>query len=82
MHVGALEFVWLSVSTAYWIAFGPHGPRAEPPPGENWKIVRYTVYGLLVSAAVFYGTHHFARPPPKTMSEEWQKATNEYARVS
>ena len=32
--------------TAYWIAFGPHGPRALPPPGENWAIFKYTMLGV------------------------------------
>ncbi|KAF2092954.1 COX4-domain-containing protein [Rhizodiscina lignyota] len=63
---------------AYWIAFGPHGPRAEPPPGEGWKVFRYTMYGLVVSSIVFAITRYFARPPPRTMTKEWQEASNEY----
>jgi hypothetical protein len=30
---------------------------------------------------VYYAIHAFAKPPPKTMSKEWQEATNEYAKV-
>jgi len=63
---------------AYWIAFGPHGPRAEHPPGENWQVIKYTIYCLGVSGFIFWLSRHFAGPHPKTMSREWQEATNEY----
>ncbi|KAI7375483.1 hypothetical protein KC328_g15415, partial [Hortaea werneckii] len=63
---------------AYWVAFGPHGPRALPPPGENWKVFRLTMYGVLASLAIFLATRSFARGPPRTMTKEYQEATNEY----
>ncbi|KAJ9149813.1 hypothetical protein NKR23_g3939 [Pleurostoma richardsiae] len=63
---------------AYWIAFGPHGPRAVPPPGEGKKVALYTVVGLGVSLAIFAAMRSFAKPPPHTMTKEWQEATNEY----
>jgi len=63
---------------AYWIAFGPHGPRAEASPGENAYILRMIGYCLLASGGLFWLVRHFANPPPKTMSKEWQEATNEY----
>lgn len=34
--------------------------------------------GIGVSAAVFLFIRSLARPPPKTMSREWQEKTNEY----
>lgn len=33
------------------------------------------------SLAIFYAIHLFARPLPRTMTKEWQEATNEYAKV-
>lgn len=42
----------------------------------------YTAIGVGISAALFYGIHAFARPPPRTMTKEWQEATNEYLKVS
>ena len=66
---------------AYWVAFGPHGPRALPPPGENWKVFRLTMYGVLASLAIFLATRSFARGPPRTMTKEYQEATNEYMKV-
>lgn len=69
-------------SIAWWIAFGPHGPRAETPPGEWGRVWFYTAVGIAVSAVLFYGIHSFARPPPRTMTKEWQEATNEYLKVS
>jgi cytochrome c oxidase subunit 4 len=67
--------------TAYYIAFGPHGPRALPPPGEGMKIFSYTVIGLIVSFGIFTFAHSMARPPPATMTKEYQEKTNEYLRV-
>lgn len=90
MSFGFLEDAWFTKEslkltrvyfTAYYIAFGPHGPRAEAPPGEGWKIVRYTTFFVGVSFALFFFTRMFARGPPKTMAAEWQEATNEYMKV-
>jgi cytochrome c oxidase subunit 4 len=67
--------------TAYYIAFGPHGPRALPPPGEGKKIFGYTIIGLLISFGVFTFARMMARPPPATMTKEYQEKTNEYLRV-
>lgn len=36
----------------------------------------------VASFLVFYAIHYFAKPFPKTMSKEWQEASNEYAKVS
>jgi len=63
---------------SYWIAFGPHGPRAPPPPGEARKIFIYTTVGLGAATLVWYFVRAFARPPPRTMDKEWQEKTNEY----
>ncbi|KAH1610326.1 Cytochrome c oxidase subunit 5 [Aspergillus fumigatus] len=65
---------------AYWIAFGPHGPRAVPPKGESMRIFFKVAQLTLVSLALFYVIHLFAKPKPKTMTKEWQEATNEYAK--
>ncbi|KAI9042771.1 cytochrome c oxidase subunit IV family protein [Aspergillus affinis] len=64
---------------AYWIAFGPHGPRAQAPKGEGLKIFIKVAQLTTVSVAIFYAIHMFAKPQPKTMSKEWQEASNEYA---
>jgi len=63
---------------AYWIAFGPHGPRAEDAPGEGFSLLKWTTIVVALSMGAFYIVHHFARPPPKTMSKEWQEATDKY----
>ncbi|KAF9894754.1 Cytochrome c oxidase subunit 5A [Aspergillus nanangensis] len=64
---------------AYWIAFGPHGPRAQVPKGENMRVFIKVAQLTAVSFAIFYVIHLFAKPQPKTMSKEWQEASNEYA---
>lgn len=70
-----------SPNAAYWIAFGPHGPRALPPPDEGKKVLLYTFIGLGVSFVVFAAMRMVANPAPHTMNKEWQEATNEYLKV-
>ena len=41
----------------------------------------YTVIGLGFSLLLFAGVRSFAKPPPHTMTKEWQEATNEYLKV-
>ncbi|KAL2264417.1 hypothetical protein VTK26DRAFT_3304 [Humicola hyalothermophila] len=62
---------------AYWIAFGPHGPRSLPPPGENKKVALYTAVGVGFSLLLFSALRFFAKPAPATMTKEWQEKTNE-----
>ena len=69
------------MSIAYWIAFGAHGPRALPPPGEGWKVAAYTAIAVGVSFVVFMGVRMFAKGPPATMTKEYQEMTNEYLKV-
>ncbi|KAK4115640.1 cytochrome c oxidase subunit IV [Canariomyces notabilis] len=66
---------------AYWIAFGPHGPRALPPPGENKTVALGVAAGIAVSLGIFVLVRSFAKPAPHTMTKEWQEATNEYLRA-
>lgn len=66
---------------AYWIAFGPHGPRAEDPPGEGWQVLRIVVTALAASLVIFGGLRLVAKPPPHTMTKEWQEASNEQLKV-
>ncbi|ROT34968.1 cytochrome c oxidase polypeptide V [Sodiomyces alkalinus F11] len=63
---------------AYWIAFGPHGPRATDPPGQSSRVLLGTVVGIAVSFAIFGLIRAFAKPGPSTMNKEWQEAANEY----
>ena len=66
---------------AYWIAFGPHGPRALPPPGEGWKVFKYTMIGCGISVVIFMLERTQARGAPRTMTKEYQEMTNEYLKV-
>ena len=77
-HVRELTYTSFA---AYWIAFGPHGPRALPPPGENWMVFRYTMLGVGISFLLFWAIRTQARPAPKTMNAQYQEMTNEYLRV-
>ncbi|EAS30797.3 cytochrome c oxidase subunit IV [Coccidioides immitis RS] len=79
MKVDWHEMTLQEKKAAYWIAFGPHGPRAETPKGEGMKVFIQVAKYMLISFGVFYAIRMAAGPAPKTMSKEWQEATNEYA---
>jgi cytochrome c oxidase subunit 4 len=65
---------------AYYIAFGPHGPRtAVSPPGTGLKVALGTVGLIGVAAALFAAIRSQAPPPPKTISKEWEEASNKIA---
>ena len=70
-----------TVQTAYYIAFGAHGPRAGSPPGEAWKVLAYTGIGVGVSFVIFMLIRMGAGGAPSTMNKEYQEATNEYLKV-
>jgi cytochrome c oxidase subunit 4 len=96
----------ISFVLAYYVAFGPHGPRAPVnPPGTTVKIFT-GVSALIGAAGLLYvgfraiGTLSFfpvydnvkffllkktlppvtAPPPPKTITKEWEEASNERAK--
>ncbi|KAI9846154.1 MAG: Cytochrome c oxidase subunit 5A [Sclerophora amabilis] len=75
------ELTLAEKKAAYWIAFGPHGPRAGNPPGENMKIFSYTMIGIGVAFGMFLFARAMAKPAPSTMNKEWQEQTNEYLKV-
>jgi len=63
---------------AYWIAFGPHGPRAGSPPGENMKVFTGVMLGLGATTVLWIIIRMSAKGDPATMTKEYQEATNEY----
>lgn len=68
--------------TAYYIAFGPHGPRRPPPPDEGRNVFLLSSAVIAGAFAVFAFTRMFASPiRPRTMTKEWQEATEEYLKV-
>ncbi|EKG19669.1 Cytochrome c oxidase subunit IV [Macrophomina phaseolina MS6] len=78
MKVDWKELTLQEKKAAYWIAFGPHGPRALPAPDENKKVVLYTLLGVAAAGVLFGLTRVFAGPPPATMTKEYQEASEEY----
>jgi len=79
MKVDWNEMTLQEKKAAYWVAFGPHGPRAETPPGENSKVFWYTLIGCAVGGLIFFVTHEtLSGSSPRTLNKEWQEATNEY----
>lgn len=53
-----------------------------PDPSEKWQILKLTTYAMIATTVIFVLIRLGARGTPKTMSEEWQTAQNEYLRVS
>ncbi|WWC57992.1 uncharacterized protein I303_100527 [Kwoniella dejecticola CBS 10117] len=64
---------------AYFVAFGPHGPRT--PVNEKGHGIKVFA-GVLAAVGAAYGTFLFVRsqapPPPATMSQEYQDQMTEY----
>ncbi|KAL8856401.1 MAG: hypothetical protein Q9178_006971 [Gyalolechia marmorata] len=81
MKVNWHEMTLQEKKAAYWIAFGPHGPRALDPPGEGKKVFWYTTLAIVVAGVIFAIERMFARPPPKTMNAQYQAMTNEYLKA-
>ncbi|PAV23578.1 cytochrome c oxidase subunit IV [Pyrrhoderma noxium] len=66
---------------AYYVAFGPHGPRTpSTPAGETTRLVVGIVSSILIATGMYYAVRASAPPLPKTMSKEWQEAMNEKAK--
>ena len=80
-YIATLALILTLRPPAYWIAFGPHGPRAEAPPGENVKIFMYVMAALGATGVIFGAARFFARGQPATMTKEYQEATNDYLKV-
>ncbi|KAG5288073.1 cytochrome c oxidase subunit V [Histoplasma ohiense] len=80
MKVDWREMTLQEKKAAYYIAFGPHGPRAETPKGEGLRVLMQVLKYLAISSVIFFTVRSFAKSPPKTMTKEWQEATNEYAK--
>ncbi|KAF1918195.1 cytochrome c oxidase subunit IV-domain-containing protein [Ampelomyces quisqualis] len=79
MKVDWKEMTMQEKKAAYYIAFGPHGPRRPPPPDEGRKVFLLTAAIIAASAAVFAFARMFANPiRPRTMTKEWQEASEEY----
>jgi len=48
------------------------------PPGSNMYVFKMTLLMCAISAVLFLGVRQLARPAPKTLTKEWQEASNEY----
>lgn len=77
---------WKSLSVdekkaAYYVAFGPYGPRTPvSPPGQGLKVFLSTLGLVGVAGLITLAVRSRAPPPPKTLTREWQEASNERAR--
>ncbi|KAM5348547.1 hypothetical protein ACJ41O_008371 [Fusarium nematophilum] len=78
MQVNWNELTLQEKKAAYWIAFGPHGPRAVDPPGTNARVFWGVLVGLGVSFGLFGLVRLVGKPVPYTMSKEYQEESNEF----
>ncbi|CAK9786256.1 cytochrome c oxidase subunit V [Cutaneotrichosporon oleaginosum] len=64
---------------AYFVSFGPHGPRAPVlPPGGSMKVFAGTLAAVAAAFTIFAVVRSQAPPPPKTWNREYQEQSNEY----
>ncbi|GAA95646.1 uncharacterized protein L969DRAFT_92775 [Mixia osmundae IAM 14324] len=64
----------------YYVAFGPHGPRAPvDAPGAGAKIFVSVVVTIAAAVSVFWLVRSRAPAPVKTMTKEWQEAATDRA---
>ncbi|KAG8758017.1 Cytochrome c oxidase subunit 5A, partial [Ceratobasidium sp. 423] len=64
---------------AYFVAFGPHGPRTPvTPPGQTMKVITGTLV-MIALAGGAYGIVRSFGTTPRTFTKEYQQATNERA---
>lgn len=79
MKVDWKELTMQEKKAAYYIAFGPHGPRRPPPPDEGRKVFFLASAVIAAAVVLFSITRMFANPVrPRTMTKEWQEASEEY----
>ncbi|EPQ27294.1 uncharacterized protein PFL1_05217 [Pseudozyma flocculosa PF-1] len=65
---------------AYFVSFGPHGPRKPiTQPGQGAKTLGGVIGLIGATVGLFYWLRTLAAAPPRTMTKEWQEATNEKA---
>ncbi|KAI0723794.1 cytochrome c oxidase subunit IV-domain-containing protein [Cerioporus squamosus] len=65
---------------AYYVAFGPHGPRAPVnPPGTLPKVFAGVAACIAATAVIFFSIRASAPAPPRTLTKEWEEASNERA---
>ncbi|KAF2016577.1 COX4-domain-containing protein [Aaosphaeria arxii CBS 175.79] len=82
MKVDWKELTLQEKKAAYYIAFGPHGPRRPPPADEGRKVFLMTTAVVGAAIAVFSATRLLANPQrPHTMTKEWQEASEEYLKA-
>ncbi|GAK67140.1 cytochrome c oxidase subunit V [Moesziomyces antarcticus] len=67
-------------TSPYFVSFGPHGPRKPiTASGQGAKTFAGVVAALGVTTGVFYLMRANGGAPVKTMTKEWQEASNEIA---
>lgn len=65
---------------AYFVSYGPHGPRKPAvPPGQNAKVLIGTTVAVSIALALFFGVRSMTPPAPKTMTPEYQQKATERA---
>ncbi|KAK0544473.1 Cytochrome c oxidase subunit 5B, mitochondrial [Tilletia horrida] len=65
---------------AYFISFGPHGPRKPiTAPGQGLRTATGVVISFVATLAVFYGFRSIAAPAPKTLTTEYQEQMTQKA---
>ncbi|CAE6418084.1 unnamed protein product, partial [Rhizoctonia solani] len=70
-----------SLFIAYFVAFGPHGPRTPvTPEGQTMKVIGGTIFILALASGAFGIIRSYGQcTTPHTISKEYQQSMNERA---
>ncbi|KAK9466646.1 cytochrome c oxidase polypeptide 5A mitochondrial [Lipomyces arxii] len=62
---------------SFYVSYGPWGPRKPMHKKyDGFRIFGGVVLGVAAAVAIFAIAREFAAPPPKTMTKEWQEASD------
>ncbi|CAO1622373.1 unnamed protein product [Parajaminaea phylloscopi] len=63
---------------AYFVSFGPHGPRKPvTQPGQAVRTLAAVSFLIGATGVVFYAMRQYGGAPVKTMTKEWQEQSNQ-----
>ncbi|KAI9230574.1 MAG: cytochrome c oxidase subunit V [Piptocephalis tieghemiana] len=63
--------------SAFYVSYGPHGPRTPRKDAPASKVLAGVAAVTLTTGVLFYTIRQYGQETPETMTREWQEKTNE-----